>query len=421
MQNIESCPHPAVFRVADGSLLFVQQAQAGDTEIPVRVAAMALTGMQKQALVHDGASNIMWRMLCDEGPYLHGTDLAPFPLAYFTTGLALSILGEIEALAAARGIGLSGFSLILDNWYSMHGSALNGTMAAGALPPEILLQASSEAGATTLTELIADAMIASPANALLRSVLASRFTITHNAEPLQTERVMSLQRTPLARPQATLESARPAAPECYAANIIRKLSCADTVFGVEGGAGSSLQAEQERYLHVRGIASRRQDGLYQVDTQLFKPIGSVFRCIGDACSRFGGRDRAPSAHAYLCAGIAFCYLTQIGRFAHINKQRLDHFSLVQDTRFSLPGASGHSGRPAWAKAVETHVHVDSPETPETIQQLIDMGEQTCFLHAACRTPLKARIHLPIDAQPPVRQVATWRRAGIARHAVQLQA
>ena len=37
-------------------------------------ATRALAGMQKEALVSDGRNGECWRMFCDEGPWLNGTD-----------------------------------------------------------------------------------------------------------------------------------------------------------------------------------------------------------------------------------------------------------------------------------------------------------------------------------------------------------
>ncbi len=396
MESIESAGFPLAFKARGGEALY-DWPQASEATAPVRVLAGALAGMQKLALVRDSASEAVWALFCDEGPYLNGTDLAPFPLAFFTTGLVLSYLSEIEALARRRGIALRDVTLVQDNRYSMEGSAIRGTMTGGALPVDLTLHAGSDAGHAALVGLLGDAVMASPGNALLRDVFDSRFTITHNDGPLAPERVAALDEAPLPAPDPALEAVRPDPDAGQPHPVIEKCEAAASVFGVEGGAGSSLEAEQKRHLHVRGIATRRGDGLLTVKTQLFKPIGSVFRFLGDLPARYGGEDRAPSPMAYLAAGIAFCYMTQIGRYAQITKRRLESYSVVQDTRFSdLMASAGHD-RPAAAAPVLTHVHIRSPEDAETVRTIVDMGEQTCFLHAACRTPLKTRVRV----RPPL--------------------
>ena len=54
-----------------------------------------MEGMQKEAIVHYGPTGTVWRMVSDEGPYLNGTDLAPFPLAFYTAGMAFSFMTEL--------------------------------------------------------------------------------------------------------------------------------------------------------------------------------------------------------------------------------------------------------------------------------------------------------------------------------------
>lgn len=79
MSAIESSGFPLVFK-ADAPDI-----DAVDAELGVEVLGRCLEGMQKEALVRVGESP-PWRMVSDEGPYLEGTDLAPFPLAFFTPG-----------------------------------------------------------------------------------------------------------------------------------------------------------------------------------------------------------------------------------------------------------------------------------------------------------------------------------------------
>jgi hypothetical protein len=53
---------------------------------------------------------------------------------------------------------------------------------------------------------------------------------------------------------------QPSDTDIYQQGIIVKRASAETVFDVEGGAGSSLKSEQKRALHVRGVATVRDDG-----------------------------------------------------------------------------------------------------------------------------------------------------------------
>jgi hypothetical protein len=45
--------------------------------------------------------------------------------------------------------------------------------------------------------------------------------------------------------------------------------------------------------------------------------------------------------------------------------------------------------------VETHVFLKTPHGQEFGQLALAMSEQTCFLHAVCRTALKTRVRVLI--------------------------
>lgn len=330
----------------------------------------------------DGSSGHAWRMVSDEGPYLNGTDLAPFPLAFFTTGMAASYMSAIAALLKQCGIACRSVRFVQHNRYSMTGSAIKGTMTGGALPVQLQLQIDADAGKDALADIATAAVEASPVSALLRTRLDSEFSLVVNGRPLPTGRVAALARSIDAQAEGFDAAAPPATPD-FPADIIKKLESAETVFGVDGGAGSSLTAEQNRILHVCGDCTLRDDGLIEIRAQLLKPIGSVFRFL--ATTGVDADARAPSGLAYLSAGIAFCYMTQLGRYAHIAKKPLNDYRLVQDTHFNGSGAS------AEAAPVRTHVVLDTPEGDDYGRTLVDMGEQTCFLHAACRSSVPVEI------------------------------
>lgn len=392
MPSIQSSTFPLVFRVANTPQLGC--APPATAPATVRTVTRALEGMQKEAIVCSGAAGLAWRMVCDEGPYLNGTDLAPFPLAFFTAGLAGTFMEEFIELAKQRQVAIRSFELIQDNRYTMEGSALRGTMTGSALPVDLDIRVETDASKETINNLVCAAVAASPANALLRDILKCRFSVTSNGERIAPGRVPAIDNAAENDPDKIFDLADPDSTVGIASDIISKVGAAEVLFGVEGGVGSSLAADQKRELHVRGTCRIREDGIKEIRTQLFKPIGSVFRFLSDDSPQFGGQGRAPSGLDYLSAGIAFCYMTQLGRYATILKKQLD-YRIVQDTNFSLPGASGETGQTAIAYPIETHVFVDTSGGDDFVRQLVDMGEQTCFLHAACRSQVKSKIRISL--------------------------
>ncbi|MEE8339101.1 MAG: hypothetical protein V3R56_03085, partial [Xanthomonadales bacterium] len=74
MKSIETSEFPLLYRVGD-TRVFSGPPNAGGQQIDIRVSARALEGMQKEACVQYGPTGTVWHMVCDEGPYLNGTDL----------------------------------------------------------------------------------------------------------------------------------------------------------------------------------------------------------------------------------------------------------------------------------------------------------------------------------------------------------
>ena len=347
----------------------------------------SLAGMQKEALVVSSATGAAWRLVSDEGPYLNGHDEAPFPLAFLSAGMAASYVTEIAALADQRGLSVGALRLTQDNYYTMEGSAIKGTMVGGALPPELKVEIEAE-GDPDLRSLCADAVDASPLNGLLRGCNTSRFTLTYNGEAISLGKVAPIGLPALPDVADRFEQVTVGGPD-EAEQLVLRSAAAELRDG-EGGRGSSLQAEQRRTLHVRATCVIRDDGVKDIEIHLFRPSGSSFRFLSEEPSD-GQAGRAPDAATLISAGIGFCFMTQFGRYAAITKQPLDRYRIVQDTHFSFGGASGRTGRAGRADPVDTHVYVDTPEDEDFARTLLDMGEQTCFLHALCRTDLKPRL------------------------------
>ena len=355
----------------------------------IRVWARSLTVMQKEAIVASVRSGAAWRLASDEGPYLDGCDAAPCPLSFLTIGMVSSYMNEILALAGQRGVTINDLVLVQDNFYTMEGSALRGTMMGGALPVELEVQIQTDADDGVIRDLVTAAVRLSPADGLMRVAHTSLFTLTMNGEEVSVGRVASIGRLAEPDPEDLSSRGRPAAGRD--GDEVTRIEAVKPVSGVAGGAGSSLRSEQSRKLHLRAFCRQREDGVKEIEQHLISPLGSTFRFLSDEAPEFGGTGAAPDAASYMAAGIAFCFMTQHGRYAKIMKKDLHEYRVVQDTHFSLGGASGGTGEAGLADAVETHVYLDTPESEEFARRCLDMAEQTCFLHALCRTALEPAV------------------------------
>lgn len=352
--------------------------------LPVRFAARSLSVMQKEGLAAASTGEAVWRLVSDEGAYLDGFDVAPCPLAFLTVGMVSSYMSELLALAEQRGIALRDVVLIQDNYYTMRGSALKGTMTGGAKDVQLEARIASDAGTEALHALVCDAVAASPLGGLMRGVNDSLFTLTHNGGALTPAKARSVAGETAPDPVSLFDGLQPGeTPE----PIVRRGGMSPKTEEATSSQGSSLAEEQDRTLHVRGICTVRPDGIKTVEQQLFNPHGSVFHFLSDETGR------APNAASYVAAGIGFCFMTQLGRYAKIARKDLSAYRIVQDIHFSRGGATGGTGRAGTADPVETHVFLDSAEDDDFARTALDIGEQTCFLHALCRTDLKTRVRV----------------------------
>ena len=345
----------------------------------IRVWARSLSVMQKEALVLSAHTGGAWRLASDEGPYLDGFDTAPCPLAFFSVGMVSAYMGELTALAHGRGIPLRDVELVQDNYYTMEGSALRGTMTGGALPVELEARIAAEAPEPLLRALVDRAIRAAPIAALLEAACPSRFSLRRNGQPVGLEHAASL--PPLEQPDPAdtiahlANAASPADLE-----LIRRVTAVAGIEGIAGGAHTSLAETQRRKLHLRVTCRPRDDGLLEVEQRLFNPLGSTFRFLCEGSATSGTPGRAPDALTYLAAGIAFCFMTQLGRYAKIVRKPLGTYNVIQDAHLPRSGQSA-------AEPIETHVYLATSADDAFTRQCVEMGEQTCFLHALCRTAL----------------------------------
>jgi uncharacterized OsmC-like protein len=383
---LEDLGYPLVFPVDEG----VDGLDAPEPSLGVahRTRVRSLGGMQKEALVTNSATGTTWRLASDEGEYLEGEDIAPAPLAHLTTGMVSSFASEVLTLADERGIEVEDLTLVQDNYYTMNGSALAGTMTAGALPVDLDVEIDADAEPQALRTLVDDAVQSAPVSGLIHDVTDSVFTLVANGREIDPDRVDERDGPTLPDPIETFESLPRDASERDPPIIHRTGATTeplpDSDEAYTSGEGSSLSADQDRVLHLRGTCTVRPDGTKHVAVELFSPIGTVFEFISDEPSGRGGAGRAPDAMTYVAAGLGFCFMTQMGRYADIVDADLSAYRIVQDTHVTA-GVRGDEATPAGWAPVETCAYVETSEDADFARELLDMSEQTCFLHALCRS------------------------------------
>jgi len=384
------CGKPLFFKVANAA-----NTSFGTPELrlgeALRLSVRSLSVMQKEALVCSARTGRMWRLASDEGAYLAGLDEAPCPLSFLTVGMVSSYMTEILALAKIRDIKIGNIRLVQDNYYTMEGSALKGTMIGGAKNVDLAVQIDSDADQDALYKLVLDATAASPLNGLMRGAKKSLFALSHNGQALELAKALPMNRALLRNPEDSFDELAATADDW--SGLIKRGEMTPKATHTVTLANDSLSDQQNRLLHVQGICTLRDDGVKQIEQRLYNPHGSIFYFLCDEDPLNGGKGLAPDAASFISAGIGFCFMTQFGRYAKIVKKDLQHYSILQDTHFSLGGASGGTGKAGIADPVETQVFLETGEDDDFARTILDMSEQTCFLHAFCKADLKTKVSI----------------------------
>ena len=393
MDCIENSSFPLVFKLYNPAQFPFAASNKGE-RMQYRTATRALAGMQKEALVSDGRNGNCWRLVCDEGPWLNGTDLAPFPLGFFTAGLVASYMSEFLTHARQADVVVQELEVMVDSLYTMEGSLLRGTMVGSSLPVEVTFKIRTSTNMEQNRHLAYLAVASSPADAYLRNAVDSLFSLNHNNSRIPVTRVAPSTTPQHVDPVDLFARVQPASGQ-FAADIFKRLDGEDSLGGEKLGSERSsavgLSDEQKRRVHVRGVGILRGDGMKELKVACFQPIGSVFRFLSDDSVSTGGQERAPSGLVYLSAGISFCFMTQLGRYAQVARHDMQTYRIVQDASFSPPAVLNKEGVSATSTAVDTDVFIVNKQTLEDTQTLLNMGEQTCYLHAAARTGHKTHI------------------------------
>ncbi len=350
----------------------------------LRTWVRSLSGFQKEALVRSAKTGLTWRLVSDEGPYLNGHDAAPCPLAFLSAGMAASVLEEILALARIENVDIGTLRLIQDNFYTMQGSMQRRTMVGGAENVEMTVEIACDLSDGQLQEFLTNAIYASPLCGLMRGSHESLFKLARNGTELPTAKVTELDGPILPDPGDHFAAALPEANGVPLVAPVGPTPKKPVAKGTAAG-GSSLSDEQDRRLNIGAVATLREDWLKDIQQMQYSPWGTSFRFLSSEDGR------APDANTLISAGVGFCFMTQFGRFVSMLNLDLPDYRIVQDTHFSPGGASGGTGTAGTTDPVETHVYLETSEPETTAQEMLDISEQTCFLHAFCRTDLKTKL------------------------------
>jgi hypothetical protein len=388
---IDGTDFPLGFRVAPGRRAATVAGAAPARDV-FRVEARTMQGHQKELVVTEGAGGAAWRLVSDEGANLKGTDLAPFPLAFFNAALHADYANRVLALARAHGVKLAIESIRLDNQYWFSGSFFKGTGQGTAEPVAIRIAVRSTAAPEFVGRILDAALLASPAHALLSTPLKDTFALYVNGRRVPVARVAP---SPSPDQQDPFKAHRaPPAPLAGAdtfADVIERLRPDPA----EGPAGP-LPAEGRVPIFIRGSSILEDPAGVIATTAIPTSPGARFRLL---CDERPGAQQAPSGLACAAAGIAFCYMTQFTRYIEYRHHEVRAIRFVQTLPFALSGDARDWTLRGGVEPVDTHVFLHSEAPDEVLQNLLEVAENTCYLHAALRSALPGRVVGELNGAP----------------------
>jgi hypothetical protein len=388
--SIDGCGHPLGFMVAPGRRAATVANAAPAREV-FRVEARKIDDHQKELLVTEGEGGATWRLVSDEGPNLRGTDLAPFPLAFFNAAMHADYANRLLHLAGAHGIEVDIERIAILNRYQFAGSFVKGTGQGSAEPVDVKIALRSSASPERIARLLDAALAASPVHALFASPLRDTFALYVNGRRVPVQRVAAS----AGGDQLDPFKAHRAAP----VPLGGAGALADTIDVLPpdpAAVAKVIPGEGRIPIPIAGSAALA-DARGLVATTVVPPtLGNRFRIF---CDERPDAQQAPSALACAAAAIAFCYMTQFTRYIEYRHHAVRAIRFVQRLPFALYGSAADWSLRGAVEPVDTHVFLHAEEPDEVMQNLLEVAENTCYLHAALRSTLPGRVTAELNGTP----------------------
>ncbi len=336
--------------------------------------------MQKRGQIVRPRTGEAWQLLCDEGAGMGGTDWAPPPLAYFAAGMACSVTGAVVEGAGKLGIPAEAVSVALDNHYSLSGSILRGTMEGTGDNADVAVAIDGASlSDKEKSEIALNAVSLGLAGYLMKSIFVSEFGLAATGAPVS----LDLPHCDLSVGESDLPTAALFPVDAEQALVAKAFLRPDDP-DFTAGSGSGLDTVQKRAIKVSATAKPSTDGVITIEASLARPNASIYRILGSSDAGAAG---APSSACLIAAGIGFCFMTQLGRYAEAIKHPIEYYRMIQAIDIPLPGADGSQTPVIGTKLF---LDLDQPDD-EFARDLTHSAKRTCFLHSTLQTSLRCRI------------------------------
>jgi len=122
-----------------------------------------------------------------------------------------------------------------------------------------------------------------------------------------------------------------------------------------------------------------------------------FHC--DEPQWLGGDDAYPQPLTYLAASVAFCFLTQVNRYASMLKKRVTHAACRTEFDVYWDGSVLKGTLKSGVNEFRSYVTIESPESAEDVLRIIRLAKRGCFAEQLVRNPIPLKTTLTVNGEP----------------------
>lgn len=332
----------------------------------------------KIGLVEDRSTGRTWCLQSDEGASLGGTNLAPAPLFHWIAGIHADVASRLVALARDRGVLLQQVHVAVSQGFASAGSFARGEALAHVHGLDWQVDVRGP-GAELAGDLLAAALRSSPSVAAMTTPLPGRFALRTNGRPTDLAGVLPTWRDADLEDPLRRHAAMPRPTGEEVAQVLRLVpgdGLPETARGriATHSSPDAASAPVGFTIEARGEVDLAT-GLVTVSTGLPEMTTDRWEITSDPTGRL-----APDPLAMVALGAAFCYHTQLSRYANVRRLGLKNSSLAQLTTYETSGTS-----PACtgvAHPILTAMFLNGAESEETTQSLLGVAARTCYVHRA---------------------------------------
>ncbi|MEV8434911.1 hypothetical protein PGH47_42940 (plasmid) [Streptomyces sp. HUAS 31] len=360
---LHQSPHPLTFVAQSGG-----EGSPRDGEVAYHIEVMGLGGFQKEGLARDVRSDRTWRLVCDEGAYLNGANMAPAPLAYWVGGLHADITARIAEAAREAGVVLDDLAVTVTQGFGVQGSFAKGEAVAQVHHMTCDVDLTCDQDDATVNRLVEHALGKSSAMAAVGGAHEGLFSLSTNGKA-----------TPVRLPVSTEPLTDPFLRHAQQPEPAETRPEAVPVAHPEGDKPPVMLSDDND-----GTVSWRirTDGGLDPATGLvashvwFSENSATWTLVSDPANQ-----AAPDPLVYFAIGTAFCFHTQLCRYATIRRLPVDAPRLAQLSRFPASGF----------KPLDTCLFLNGQLSEDDATNLMTAAANTCYAHRALTVAVEQRV------------------------------